>query len=117
MLMKRILVIILIVLSCIQTQSQDVNSLHLAQQNSINANWCTYDNKYALIIMGGYEPSGTNLYGWYWGDCYRMYNRLINNFSLHQILDFFLMEILQLFIQMRFLILVLSQMLRKPING
>ena len=70
MLMKRILVVILIVLSCIQTQSQDVNSLHLAQENSINANWCTYDNKYALIIMGGYEPSGTNLYGWYWGDCY-----------------------------------------------
>ena len=81
MLMKRILVIILIVLSCIQTQSQGVNSLHLMQENSTGADWCTYDNKYALIIMGGYEPSGTNLYGWYWGDCYRMYNRLINNFS------------------------------------
>ena len=36
MLMKRILVIILIVLSCIQTQSQDVNSLHLAQENSVH---------------------------------------------------------------------------------
>jgi len=31
--------------------------------------------------MGGSQAPSTNLYGWYWGDCYRMYNRLINNFS------------------------------------
>ena len=32
--MKRTLVIILTVLSCIQTQSQDVNSLYLSQENT-----------------------------------------------------------------------------------
>ena len=48
---------------------------------SQNADWCPYENKYAIVVMGGSQAPETNLYGWYWGDTYGMYNRLINNFD------------------------------------
>ena len=43
--------------------------------------WCDYDNRYAIIIMGGQQANNTLHYGWYWGDTYRMYKRLIDKYS------------------------------------
>jgi hypothetical protein len=80
--MKKINFILLIILFISsKIISQEFNQLDLTQDNSLNSSWCSYSDKYALIIMGGNQAPSTNLYGWYWGDCFRMYNKLINNFS------------------------------------
>lgn len=38
--------------------------------------WNDYGTRYAIIVMGGHEPSGGQLYRWYWGDTHGMYLEL-----------------------------------------
>jgi hypothetical protein len=38
--------------------------------------WHDYGARYAIIVMGGHEHSGGQLYRWYWGDTHGMYLEL-----------------------------------------
>ncbi|MCK4340697.1 MAG: hypothetical protein KAY37_03100 [Phycisphaerae bacterium] len=38
--------------------------------------WQNYGQRYAIIVMGGNVPHGSQHYQWYWGDTYGMYTEL-----------------------------------------
>jgi len=40
--------------------------------------WQPYGERYAIIIMGGNEPSSGQLYRWYWGDTGGMFHELLS---------------------------------------
>ena len=45
---------------------------------SAYAGWHPYGERYAIIVMGGHEDPGSQLYRWYWGDTGGMYRELIS---------------------------------------
>jgi parallel beta-helix repeat protein len=44
----------------------------------VYGDWDSYVQRYAIIVMGGNEPSSGQLYRWYWGDTGGMFHELIS---------------------------------------